>query len=84
VPLEGRRLRSDIEQGDAFAAMEIWRRTNLCPRNNPDTTAVDGPLMRRDWTSCAQGGALRFVLHPGGHMVPEGWAALMLDWFEAG
>jgi hypothetical protein len=23
------------------------------------------------------------VLHPGGHEVPAGWAALALDWFEA-
>jgi polyhydroxybutyrate depolymerase len=83
VPLEGRRLRAGIEQGDAFAAMEIWRKTNLCTRNNPDSTSADGPLMRRVWSSCAPGSALQFVLHPGGHMVPQGWAGLMLDWFEA-
>ncbi len=83
VPLEGRRLRAGIEQGDAFAAMEIWRRTNLCTRNNPDSTRVEGPLMYRVWSSCAPESALQFVLHPGGHMVPQGWATLMLDWFEA-
>ena len=46
-----------------------------------DRFATDTVFWRRAWDQCASGTALALVLHPGGHEVPAGWAAL--DWFEA-
>lgn len=82
VPLEGRVLRSGAAQGDVFAALEIWRRTDGCAQP-PDAFAVRGDVQLRSWTACAPGVRLDFGLHPGGHTVPPGWADMALDWFEA-
>ena len=82
VPLEGRVLGSGFAQGDVFAALEIWRAVNDC-RPNPDSHARAGATLVRRWTDCASGARLDFALHPGGHSIPEGWADLALDWFEA-
>ncbi|MCU0906967.1 MAG: alpha/beta fold hydrolase [Rhodobacteraceae bacterium] len=82
VPLEGRVLRSGIVQGDVFAALDIWRRTNDCALQ-PDAFGVQGDVQLRSWTACAPGARLDFGLHPGGHTVPPVWATLALDWFEA-
>ncbi|PKP75533.1 MAG: polyhydroxybutyrate depolymerase [Alphaproteobacteria bacterium HGW-Alphaproteobacteria-6] len=83
VPLEGRPLRNgQIFQGDVFHSMEIWRDTNGCTLMRPDSFAGDDLFMRRKWSKCTKGSALEFALHPGGHMVPEGWATMVIDWFE--
>lgn len=83
VPLEGRHLRGGaVAQGDIFAGMELWRRASGCDALLPDETTV-GEMWQRSWTSCAPGARLDFVLFPRGHMVPEGWADMALDWFEA-
>ena len=84
VPLEGRFLGGGrFQQGDIFAGLEIWRAANRCPDQRPDAHAATGPFWRRSWTGCAPGSALELALFPGGHTVPEGWADLALDWFEA-
>ena len=84
VPLEGRPLFNNrYVQGDVFAALEIWRRANLCPNMSPDDFETTGEYMRRRWTDCAEGTALELALHPGGHSIPQGWAEMVLDWFEA-
>lgn len=84
VPLEGRPLRGGaLLQGDIFAGMEVWRAANGCTRPDPDGYAQTGPFWRRKWTGCTPGSALELALHPGGHGVPPGWAAMALDWFEA-
>ncbi len=90
VPLEGRVLRGTdrrdenaLMQGDVFQAMEIWRDTNECYQMKPDEFATDGQFMIRRWTDCAPNSALELALFPGGHIVPQGWATLTLDWFEA-
>lgn len=82
VPLEGRVLGRDFEQGDVFAAMEMWRTANGC-RSQPDVFAREGDVLIRSWTRCETGARLDFALHPGGHSIPRGWANLALDWFES-
>ena len=81
VPLEGRPLRSGLEQGDIFEGLQLWRRINGCDLLRADRFATDGGWWRRTWHQCAPGTALELVLHPGGHEVPAGWADLALDWF---
>lgn len=82
VPLEGRRLSSGVTQGDVFASMAIWRKTNSCQQPRPDGfDRTDGFQVRR-WTGCTPSSALGFALHDGGHGIPKGWADLVLDWFE--
>ncbi|QBF31902.1 polyhydroxybutyrate depolymerase [Thalassococcus sp. S3] len=84
VPLEGRPLGGGrFLQGDIFAGMEIWRIANDCPDMRPDAFAQTGIFMRRSWTDCDPQSALQFALFPGGHSVPDGWADMVLDWFEA-
>jgi len=90
VPLEGRNVRGGaigdpegFSQGDVFHAMEIWREANGCIYGKADSFDTKGDFWIRKWERCAEGSALEFALFPGGHIVPEGWADLMLDWFEA-
>ena len=83
VPLEGRMLGEGAwQQGDIFAGLEIWRQANGCIDEKPTGFATTGQFMRRRWSDCAPQSALEFALFPGGHVVPEGWADMMLDWFE--
>lgn len=81
VPLEGRNV-GGATQGDVFAAMEIWRRTNGCTALRADAFGTEGDILWRRWTECTPGSALEFALHPGAHGVPPGWAKLAMDWFE--
>lgn len=84
VPLEGREIRqlSGLTQGDVFHALSIWRAANGCTALRADRFSVSDNAWRRAWDRCTPGSALEFVLTPGGHGVPRGWASLMLDWFE--
>lgn len=82
VPLEGRRLRSGVTQGDVFASMAIWRQTNGCRQPRPDDFAGAPGFQVRRWMACTKGSALSFALHAGSHSIPKGWADLVLDWFE--
>ena len=90
VPLEGRVLRGEdsrdpdaLMQGDVFHAMSLWREANACYQLKPDSFVTEGPFLIRTWTNCAPGSALSFALFPGGHVIPQGWATLTMDWFEA-
>ncbi len=83
VPLEGRLLGGGrYHQGDIFAGLEIWRVANECEDTKPSGFSTTGQFMRRNWMGCAEGSALEFALFPGGHAVPDGWADMMLDWYE--
>lgn len=82
VPLEGREIRTGFVQGDVFEALQIWRRANGCTALPPDGFAVRAEFQIRSWTDCLPGARLDFALHPGGHLVPPGWADMLLDWFE--
>ncbi|MEL6336521.1 MAG: PHB depolymerase family esterase [Pseudomonadota bacterium] len=84
VPLEGRPIGSRLMQGDVFAALSVMRRTMRCDLRQPDERRADESLRwQRTWTRCALPGRLDFVLHPGGHVVPDGWLDAALTWFEA-
>ncbi|MEP2654628.1 MAG: polyhydroxybutyrate depolymerase [Sedimentitalea sp.] len=90
VPLEGRVLRGGdatnpnaLMQGDIFYTLRIWRETNRCHQLRADRFVTEGDFMGRAWDRCADGSALEFALFPGGHVVPSGWADMMLDWYEA-
>lgn len=89
VPIEGRLLRGEgltnpdaLIQGDAFRAMELFRVANECVNHKPDRFDISEQFWRRAWDRCAQGSALEFALHTGGHSVPKGWAEMALEWFE--
>lgn len=85
VPLEGE-APGDEGRGalsGVFDGFELWRRLDGCAGPPAAAFATDARFWRRTWTGCAPGAALELVLHPGGHEVPEGWATLALDWFEA-
>ncbi|GIT92027.1 hypothetical protein JANAI62_24840 [Jannaschia pagri] len=83
VPLEGRPLRDGLWlQGDIFAGLALWRETNQCNWPDPDGYQTTGAFQRRHW-DCAAGSELEFALFPGGHGVPEGWADMVIEWFEA-
>ncbi|MEK0082697.1 alpha/beta hydrolase family esterase [Benzoatithermus flavus] len=49
----------------------------------PDRT-TDGPSGQRCsvWDRCTSGRELRLCLHPGGHLVPEGWVAQAQAWLR--
>jgi polyhydroxybutyrate depolymerase len=83
VPIEGWEQEPNLVEGGAFADAQLWRRVNGCPDAHADSYAAVGRFWRRSWTECAPGTALELVLHPGAHGVPDGWATLALDWFEA-
>jgi polyhydroxybutyrate depolymerase len=83
VPLEGRRIRAGLQQGDVFAGLAILRASRGCP-SLPDR--LEGDLARhcRTWTGCAAGsGELRLCLGPEGHWLPEGWVARAWAWVQA-
>lgn len=81
VPLEGRPLGSGRAQGDIHQGLIVWRRTNGCSGQRADAFETEGDLWTRRWIEC-DAGALEFIMHPGGHGAPRGWAARALDWFE--
>ena len=83
VPIEGWEHKPGLVEGGAFDGAQLWRRVNGCPDAHAGNYAAVGGFWLRSWTGCAPGSALTLVLHPGGHEVPEGWAAMALDWFEA-
>jgi len=88
VPLEGRVLgeaespydESVLAQADVWQAMQIWRAASGC-RQNANGYSQTGIFWRRSW-HCESGARLDFALFDGGHAVPEGWTAMVLDWFE--
>ena len=89
MPIEGRAfgksdgMEGQVSQGDVFHSMELWRAANGCTKMPANAFEVDGDFWHRRWDKCAPGSALEFVLWPGTHAVPKGWADMALDWFEA-
>lgn len=84
VPIEGRSVAGGrITQGDLFEGLKLLRGANRCARDNPDAYDVLGQYQRRIWSDCAPGASLVLAVHPGGHRIPVGWAAMALDWFES-
>lgn len=84
VPIEGRSVAGGrITQGDLFEGLAMMRRALGCRKDDPDEYGKTGIYLTRRWTDCADGAALEMALHPGGHMTPDSWADLALDWLEA-
>ncbi|MEO0426397.1 MAG: PHB depolymerase family esterase [Pseudomonadota bacterium] len=82
VPLEGRLIGGGRKvQGDVFESLAMLRGRLGCTLRLADATRVEGDEWQRDWTSC-EAGRISLRLHPGGHIVPEGWAVAALAWFE--
>ena len=82
VPLEGRSFADGaVVQGDVWASLKIMRETNGCTNRQPESSRFEGTYWFRKWSDC-QDGQLDLMLHQGGHGAPDGWAELMLDWFE--
>ena len=71
-----------FHQGDIFVGLEIWREANECADTKPSGFGTTDQFMLRKWNGCADGAALEFALFPGGHNVPQGWADMVLDWYE--
>lgn len=83
VPLEGRSLGGGrVVQGDVWASLFILRAVNGCAARQPERSKIEEDRWWRYWTDCAEG-SITLMLHPGGHGVPKGWSAEVLDWFEA-
>lgn len=83
IPFEGRSLRDgSVIQGDVWASLKIMRETNGCGNRQPGRNSFDDDYWFRHWTDC-EAGQIDLMLHKGGHGAPKGWAALVLDWFEA-
>jgi len=84
VPLEGRPIpESKDVQGDVFAALRLIRRASGCASHAPDAAWFEPDLKTRSWNNCAPGASIELLIHGGGHMIPPGWAAMALKWFEA-
>ena len=83
VPIEGRPIRGERLQGDVFQGLQVWRATNNCTTPRPDVVDARDQYWDRTWSDCDAASALRLVLHPGGHSVPNWWAETALNWIEA-
>lgn len=82
VPMAGRPIREVFHQGDVRAGMALWRRQDGCVAE-PVRAAAVGGLDCEIWAGCTSGRALRLCLHPGGHMIPGGWAEMAFGWAQA-
>lgn len=83
VPLEGRSFGGGrVVQGDVWASLFTLRETNGCAKRQPEQGTAEGAFWWRHWSDC-KAGRIDLMLHPGGHLAPEGWMNIALDWFEA-
>jgi len=83
VPLEGRQVSWGgiwYHQGNILKGLDVWREINGCI-GAADVNIVEGPNWEKRWTTC-EAGSLRLQITPGGHGIPKGWSASVLDWFE--
>ena len=83
VPMKGRTIAPGFEQGNVLQAVQIWRTTDGCRSAVADRLDTNGRFSIRQWTDCLSGKTLTLALHTGGHSIPQGWAQMTLDWYEA-
>jgi polyhydroxybutyrate depolymerase len=82
VPLEGRVLGAgQFQPGDIFAGLELWRTTNQCAQQAPDTRRGGAAVLRRRWV-CGLPPEIENQVFSEGHRVPIMWPGWMLDWLE--
>ncbi len=83
LPLEGRVLPfagMRFQPIDILTALRLMTGVNGCSQQ-ANTSDTEGAFWVKSWTDCAAG-SLTLALSPGGHGMPDGWANLILDWFE--
>ncbi|MEP3346153.1 MAG: alpha/beta fold hydrolase [Litoreibacter sp.] len=80
VPFEGRAIR-DWHQGSLWDSLELARAANGC-RSNPDNISIDDGLRTRSWGASCSGAPVSFVMHDGGHGLPNGWTAHAKEFFD--
>lgn len=61
-------------------SLRVLNRTFRCARTEESGA---GRFRIETMTGCAPGASITRATHDGGHGVPEGWAGLAADWFEA-
>lgn len=79
VPMTGRAIREVFRQGDVMEGMALWKTTNRCA-SEPALVETMGDLRCEIWSGCDSARALKLCLHPGGHIVPEGWVEMAVAW----
>ena len=83
VPLEGRQgvwRGQAFHQGNILKGFDIWREANGCV-GRADRSDPDVDRWTKFWDSC-DAGSLVLQIWDGGHGLPSGWSADVIDWFE--
>jgi polyhydroxybutyrate depolymerase len=81
VPMQGRPIREVYHQGDVLKGIDFWRDQNRCPAK-PSAVTEAGDLRCEIWRGCGSGKELQLCLHPGGHVIPQGYMAKAIAWAE--
>ncbi|MEQ9334936.1 PHB depolymerase family esterase [Thalassobaculum sp.] len=82
VPMAGRPIGATFHQGDVREGMALWRDQDACG-GKPVRATSASDVDCEAWTGCGSGRELGLCLHPGGHQIPQGWAAMAFAWAEA-
>ena len=83
VPFEGRQgvfKGFAFHQGNVLKGIDVWREVNGCV-GRADDVATEGALWTKVWSTC-DAGSITLNVGPGGHGIPKGWSASVLDWFQ--
>jgi polyhydroxybutyrate depolymerase len=78
-PMEGRPI-ADTRQGAVRSSIQRLVADGACAPD-PRVVEEDGRTCEV-WEGCADGGEVWLCLHPGGHLVTEGWAARALAFLD--
>ena len=82
APLEGRSFSDGtVVQSDVWASLKVLRETNGCTHRQLENSSFDGDLWLRHFSDC-EAGQIELLLHQGGNGAPNGWAGMVMDWFE--
>ncbi len=80
VPFAGRLVTGPVLQAnDLSETLAVMAKSNGCEAK-PEVEDDYFGFERRSWQGCAQGAALDFLVHEGGHSWPLNWMPAVLDW----
>lgn len=82
VPMEGRPIGAFWHQGDVRESILLLAAQNGCAEA-PDRIEIQGNVTCEIWDQCTSGRELQLCLHPGGHVLPQGWISQALSWAGA-
>ena len=82
VPMEGRPIGAFWHQGDVRESILLLAAQNGCAEA-PDRIEIQGNVTCEIWDQCTSGRELQLCLHPGGHVLPQGWISQVLSWAGA-